>query len=479
MIPHFGEYLTFKYNLVASLESLKDLAIVKVREAPGTKTVEYIQVYDSALSPRFILLDMVVTVLSNPTIPSISRKRTVVIFGEDPECKQGTTFSYVLDELLFSLVTILERPPVLHCPKELSSADELLKITVASYLVDAQSHFSLMAKLTNTGSVLRHSRNQLCISSWLSSSSSTWYGTEVTVNVLGRDEGRRGESWVRSARITSPPTEPPTNIESLLGSYSANYTIVAAGQNDLRGKVVFPRHCASVLHSHDFRKALCGYTMRLAGRSTDAESKIALTIIAGINLRGRSRRERGVVIDTSLGPMSMRLLGTVQSIFLSESSCHTKVHREGWFTTSAIFRTKNFPIPSSPSFTPAIRPSLALPTLQLRMTRADFHLTLTNVPSLVLPDFSGNRIITLCRERQGHSSCVSHLYLVHDGGYPLRNCPARNHIGPGAQKIIFLQERLTTIYVAGYIFMRDALRSITLPELDYRYLHVGLLLRPG
>ncbi|PBK76338.1 hypothetical protein ARMSODRAFT_875815, partial [Armillaria solidipes] len=92
MIPHFGEYIAFKLNPVASLESLKDAEVAKACEALETKTyvacvtyllclpvpgVEYIQVamtlLSQGLSPgqpdRFILPDMAVAVLPNTSNP--------------------------------------------------------------------------------------------------------------------------------------------------------------------------------------------------------------------------------------------------------------------------------------------------------------------------------------------------------------------------------------------------------------------------
>ncbi|SJL13503.1 uncharacterized protein ARMOST_16947 [Armillaria ostoyae] len=92
MIPHFGEYIAFKLNPVASLESLKDAEVAKACEALEVKTyiacvtyllclpvpsVEYIQVamtlLSSGLSPgqpdRFILPDMAVAVLPNTSNP--------------------------------------------------------------------------------------------------------------------------------------------------------------------------------------------------------------------------------------------------------------------------------------------------------------------------------------------------------------------------------------------------------------------------
>ncbi len=38
MIPHFGEYIAFKLNPVASLESLKDTEVAKACETLETKT---------------------------------------------------------------------------------------------------------------------------------------------------------------------------------------------------------------------------------------------------------------------------------------------------------------------------------------------------------------------------------------------------------------------------------------------------------
>ncbi|KAK0473078.1 hypothetical protein IW261DRAFT_1423860 [Armillaria novae-zelandiae] len=92
MIPHFGEYIAFKLNPVASLESLKDVEVAKACETLETKTyvacvtyllclpipgVEYIQVsmtlLSQGLSPgqpdHFILPDMAVAVLPNMSNP--------------------------------------------------------------------------------------------------------------------------------------------------------------------------------------------------------------------------------------------------------------------------------------------------------------------------------------------------------------------------------------------------------------------------
>ncbi|KAK0500935.1 hypothetical protein EDD18DRAFT_784644 [Armillaria luteobubalina] len=88
MIPHFGEYIAFKLNPVASLKSLKDAEVAKACESLETKTyvvcvtyllclpipgVEHMQVamalLSQGLSPgqpdHFILPDMAVAVLPN------------------------------------------------------------------------------------------------------------------------------------------------------------------------------------------------------------------------------------------------------------------------------------------------------------------------------------------------------------------------------------------------------------------------------
>ncbi|KAK0466072.1 uncharacterized protein EV420DRAFT_1709827 [Desarmillaria tabescens] len=87
MIPHFGEYIAFKLNPVASLEYLKDPEVVKSLRSSGDEDlcclchlfpgVEYIQVamtlLAQGLSPgqpdRFILPDMAVAVLPNTSNP--------------------------------------------------------------------------------------------------------------------------------------------------------------------------------------------------------------------------------------------------------------------------------------------------------------------------------------------------------------------------------------------------------------------------
>ncbi|KAK0234056.1 hypothetical protein IW262DRAFT_1477455 [Armillaria fumosa] len=92
MIPHFGEYIAFKLNPVASLESLKDVEVAKACEALETKTyvacvtyllclpvpgVEHIQVamtlpsqgLSTGQPDRSILSDMAVAVLPNTSNP--------------------------------------------------------------------------------------------------------------------------------------------------------------------------------------------------------------------------------------------------------------------------------------------------------------------------------------------------------------------------------------------------------------------------
>ncbi|KAG7439640.1 uncharacterized protein BT62DRAFT_912963 [Guyanagaster necrorhizus] len=77
--------------------------------------------------------------------------------------------------------------------------------------------------------------------------------------------------------------------------------------------------------------------------------------------------------------------------------------------------------------------------------------------TLVLPDFSGNRIMTSLGNVEATSLASLTFISFTRGDILYVTGRAQNRIGPDAQKLIFLQERLTTIYVTGYIFVRDAL----------------------
>ncbi|KAK0457547.1 uncharacterized protein EV420DRAFT_502383 [Desarmillaria tabescens] len=77
--------------------------------------------------------------------------------------------------------------------------------------------------------------------------------------------------------------------------------------------------------------------------------------------------------------------------------------------------------------------------------------------TLVLPDFSGNRIMTSLGNVEATPLASLTLISFTTGDILYVTGRAQNHIGPDAQKIMFLQDRLTTIYVTGCIFVRDAL----------------------
>ncbi|SJL04308.1 uncharacterized protein ARMOST_07671 [Armillaria ostoyae] len=77
--------------------------------------------------------------------------------------------------------------------------------------------------------------------------------------------------------------------------------------------------------------------------------------------------------------------------------------------------------------------------------------------TLVLPDFSGNRIMTSFGNVEATPLASLTLVSFTTGDVLYVTGRAQNHIGPDAQKIMFLQDRLTTIHVTGYIFVRDAL----------------------
>ncbi|PBK81090.1 hypothetical protein ARMGADRAFT_1091639 [Armillaria gallica] len=77
--------------------------------------------------------------------------------------------------------------------------------------------------------------------------------------------------------------------------------------------------------------------------------------------------------------------------------------------------------------------------------------------TLVLPDFSGNRIMTSLGNVEATPLASLTLVSFTTGDILYVTGRAQNHIGPDAQKIMFLQDRLTTIHVTGYIFVRDAL----------------------
>ncbi|KAK0243642.1 hypothetical protein EDD85DRAFT_804706 [Armillaria nabsnona] len=77
--------------------------------------------------------------------------------------------------------------------------------------------------------------------------------------------------------------------------------------------------------------------------------------------------------------------------------------------------------------------------------------------TLVLPDFSGNRIMTSLGNVEATPLASLTLISFTTGDILYVTGRAQNHIGPDAQKIMFLQDRLTTIHVTGYIFVRDAL----------------------
>ncbi|KAK0202267.1 hypothetical protein DFS33DRAFT_1375582 [Desarmillaria ectypa] len=77
--------------------------------------------------------------------------------------------------------------------------------------------------------------------------------------------------------------------------------------------------------------------------------------------------------------------------------------------------------------------------------------------TLVLPDFSGNRIMTSLGNVEATPLASLTLISFTTGDILYVTGRAQNHVGSDAQKIMFLQDRLTTIYVTGYIFVRDAL----------------------
>ncbi|KAK0187502.1 hypothetical protein F5146DRAFT_712417 [Armillaria mellea] len=77
--------------------------------------------------------------------------------------------------------------------------------------------------------------------------------------------------------------------------------------------------------------------------------------------------------------------------------------------------------------------------------------------TLVLPDFSGSRIMTSLANVEATPLAFLTLVSSTTGDILYVTGRAENHIGRDAQKIMFLQDRLTTIHVTGYIFVRDAL----------------------
>ncbi len=77
--------------------------------------------------------------------------------------------------------------------------------------------------------------------------------------------------------------------------------------------------------------------------------------------------------------------------------------------------------------------------------------------TLVVPDFSGNRIMTSLGNVKVTALTFLTLVSFMTGNIPYVTGRTRNHIGRGAHKIMFLQDRLTTIHVTGYIFVQDAL----------------------
>lgn len=77
--------------------------------------------------------------------------------------------------------------------------------------------------------------------------------------------------------------------------------------------------------------------------------------------------------------------------------------------------------------------------------------------TLVLPDFSGNRFMTSLGNVEATPLASLTLISFTTGEILYVTGQAENHIGGDAQKIMFQQDRLTTIHVTGYIFVKDAL----------------------
>ncbi|PFH49490.1 hypothetical protein AMATHDRAFT_76159 [Amanita thiersii Skay4041] len=88
--------------------------------------------------------------------------------------------------------------------------------------------------------------------------------------------------------------------------------------------------------------------------------------------------------------------------------------------------------------------------------------------TIVLPDFSGNRFMTSLGNIEA-TPYASLTILSYTQGHVLYlTGTAKNLLGSAAQAIMPLQDRITTIYVTGYTFVKDALpfRSFDVSKLD-------------
>jgi len=81
----------------------------------------------------------------------------------------------------------------------------------------------------------------------------------------------------------------------------------------------------------------------------------------------------------------------------------------------------------------------------------------TDGRTLVLPDYSGNRLLSSLGNIEVTSLASLTFVDFANGAILYLTGNAKNHVGPDAQKIMPLQNALTTVEVTGYIYVEDAL----------------------